>query len=312
MKILFIGTASFGLPALKALLNSAHEILGIVTQPDRPQGRGRKIIPAPIKSLALTHRIPLFQPENIRAPSFLSLIKSLSPEIIVVIAYGQILSKEILALPPRGCINVHASLLPRYRGAAPIPWAIWRGEKRTGVTTMYMDEGMDTGPILLTAETEIGWEETAGELHDRLAQMGADLLMKTLEGLEERLIVPQPQDNSQATYAPKISKEMARIDWQKSARELFNQLRAFDPWPGAYTYFDGRLLKMFRPRYTEREEIVQEAPGTIANLTAEEIIVATGNGYLKVREVQLESRPRMKVADFLRGHCLPTGLRLES
>lgn len=311
MKIIFWGTASFGLPALKSLFKSAHEILAVVTQPDRPQGRGKKIIPSPIKSLAGQKKIPVYQPERSRDHSFVNLLKSLAPEIMIIIAYGQILSFDILSIPPQGCINVHASILPKYRGAAPIPRAILQGETRTGVTTMFMDEGLDTGPILLTAETEIALEESAGELHDRLAKMGADLLLKTLAGLEEGRLKPQPQDHAQATYAPKITKEMARINWQLPARQLFNHLRAFDPWPGAFTYLNHSLFKIFRPRFFPGlEEINEEPPGTVVAATPEEITIATGRGYLKIREVQLANRPRMRVAEFLSGHQLIPGMCL--
>jgi methionyl-tRNA formyltransferase len=311
LRIIFWGTASFGLPALESLWQSGHEILAVVTQPDRPQGRGKKIIPSPVKSWAIPKKIPVYQPEKIQDHAFVNFLKSLAPEIMVVIAYGQILSLDILAIPPRGCLNVHASILPKYRGAAPIPWAILQGETRTGVTTMFMDEGMDTGPILLIGETDIALEENAGELHDRLAKMGADLLLQTLAGLEAGWLKPQPQDHAQATYAPKITKEMARINWQMSARQLFNHLRAFDPWPGAFTNLNRRLLKMFRPRFfSGMEEINAEPPGTIVQATNEEITIATGRGYLKVREVQLENRPRMKVAEFLHGHQLVPGMRL--
>lgn len=311
MKIIFWGTASFGLPALESLLKSGHEILAVVTQPDRPQGRGKKIAPSPIKSWAEQKKIPVYQPERSRDHTFVNLLKSIAPEIMIVIAYGQILSLDILSIPPRGCINVHASILPKYRGAAPIPWAILQGETRTGVTTMFMDEGMDTGPILLIGETDIALEESAGELHDRLAKMGADLLLQTLAGLEEGRLKPQPQDHAQATYAPKITKEMARINWQRPARYLFNHLRAFDPWPGAFTYLNHQLLKIFRPRFFEgMDEINEEPPGTIVEVNNKELTIATGRGYLKVREVQMENRPRMKVAEFLHGHKLIPGMRL--
>lgn len=311
MKIIFWGTASFGLPALESLLKSGHEILAIVTQPDRPQGRGKKIIPSPIKSLAEQKKIPVYQPERSRDHSLVNLLKSLAPEIMIVIAYGQILSLDILSIPPRGCLNVHASILPKYRGAAPIPWAILQGEKRTGVTTMFMDEGLDTGPILLIRETDISMEESAGELHDRLAKIGADLLLETLAGLAEGNIKPQPQDHAQATYAPKITKEMARINWQLPASQLFNHLRAFDPWPGAYTYLNHQLFKIFRPRFFQgMDELNEEPPGTIVEANNEEITIATGRGYLKVREVQLANRPRMKVSEFLHGHKLVSGMRL--
>ncbi len=311
MKIIFLGTASFALPTLRALIESAHEILAVVTQPDRPQGRGKKIIPSPIKCLAEQEKIPVYQPEKVRDPSFADFLKSLAPEVMVVVAYGQILSTNILSIPPRGCINVHASILPKYRGAAPIVWAILQGETHTGVTTMFMDEGLDTGPILLTAQTEIGLEESAGELHDRLAEMGADLLLQTLKDLAQGVLHPQPQDHARASYAPKITKEMARLNWQLPARQLFYQLRAFDPWPGAFTYLHQNVFKLFRPRFfAGLDEINEEPPGTIVQADAEEITIATGRGYLKVREVQLANRPRMKVAEFLRGHHLFPGMRL--
>lgn len=311
MKIIFWGTASFGLPALESLLTSGHEILAVITQPDRPQGRGKKIVPSPIKSFAGQKKIPIYQPERSGDHSFVNLLKSFAPEIMIVIAYGQILSLDILSIPPGGCINVHASILPKYRGAAPIPWAILQGETRTGVTTMFMDEGLDTGPILLIGETDIALEETAGELHDRLAKMGADLLLQTLTGLEKGRLKPQPQDHAQASYAPKITKELARINWQMPARQLFNHLRAFDPWPGAFTYLDHHLLKIFRPRFFPgMDEVNEEPPGTIVEAAGEEITIATGRGYLKVREVQLANRPRMRVPEFLHGHRLVPGTRL--
>ncbi len=285
--------------------------MAVVTQPDRPQGRGKKIIPSPIKSLAEQQKIPVYQPEKIYDSSFVNFLKSLAPEVMVVVAYGQILSANILSIPPRGCINVHASILPKYRGAAPIVGAILQGETYTGVTTMFMDEGLDTGPILLTAQTAIGLEESAGELHDRLAKMGADLLLQTLKDLAKGLLNPQPQDHARASYAPKITKEMARLNWQLPAHQLFCQLRAFDPWPGAFTYLHQNIFKLFRPRFfAGLDEINEEPPGTIVQTNPEEITIATGRGYLKVREVQLANRPRMKVAEFLRGHHLIPGMRL--
>jgi methionyl-tRNA formyltransferase len=238
-------------------------------------------------------------------------MQSFHPEVIVVVAYGQILSPSILTIPQRGCVNVHASLLPKYRGAAPIPWALLNGETRTGVTTMLMDAGMDTGPILLSAATPIHEEDTAGTLHDRLSRMGADLLLPTLTGLENGEITPRPQDPSQATYAPKIVKEAARIRWDQAAIVLFNLLRAFDPWPGAFTFWQGRMLKLFRPRFLEGTEgALPEAPGTITQVGSAELHIATKRGLLVVRELQLINRPRMSVAEFLRGHPLRAGVRL--
>lgn len=308
MKVLFLGTAEFACPTLEALLASPHEVIGVVTQPDRPKGRGQKTIATPVKSLARKAGLPVHQPEKIRDPAFLKTLESIKPEIMVVVAYGQILSAPVLAVPARGCVNVHGSLLPKYRGAAPIVRAILGGETRTGITTMFMDPGMDTGPILLTEETEIGEEDTAGTLHDRLARIGARLLLRTLEGLETNTIIPKPQDPTLATLAPKIEKEEARIRWGAPARQTFNQIRAFDPWPGAFTLLAGRILKLFRPRLIEGG--AQEPPGTIVRASDEGLRVAASQGYLLVREAQVESRPRMKVSDFLRGNPLAAGAQL--
>ncbi len=308
MRILFVGTAEFACPSLEALLSSPHRVAGVITQPDRPRGRGQKLTPSPMKSLALKAGLPIYQPEKIRDSAFLEILKSLRPDLMAVAAYGQILSAAVLSIPPKGCVNVHGSLLPNYRGAAPIGRAILNGETRTGVTTMFMDPGMDTGPILLTAETEISPEDTAGTLHDRLSRMGADLLLRTLEGLEQKTLFPRPQDHSRATLAPKIEKEEARIDWNSSARQLFNLLRAFDPWPGAYTFWSGRKVKLFRPYLTEDSS--REAAGTVIEASSDRLRVATAQGDLMVREIQAESRPRMAMADFLKGYPLRPGVRL--
>ncbi len=308
MRILFLGTAEFACPSLEALLSSPHELLGVITQPDRPKGRGQKLFPSAVKSLALKAHLSVYQPEKIREPSFLKLLEPLRPDLMVVVAYGQILSASVLSIPRRGCVNVHASLLPKYRGAAPIVRAILAGETRTGVTTMLLDPGMDTGPILLTQETEIGEEDTAGTLHQRLSRMGADLLLRTLEALERNAIDPLPQDHSLATLAPKVEKEEARIDWSSPARRIFNLIRAFDPWPGAHTTWGGKILKLFHPH--DVEEDVKEAPGTLAQASAEGLFIATSRGYLLVREVQLQSRPRMDVAEFLKGYPLKAGTQL--
>jgi methionyl-tRNA formyltransferase len=308
LRILFLGTAEFACPTLEALLASRHQVLGVVTQPDRPKGRGQKLIATPVKSIALKAGLPVYQPEKIRDPAFLKILESLRPELMVVAAYGQILSAAVLAVPPRGCVNVHGSVLPKYRGAAPIVRAILAGERRTGITTMFMDPGMDTGPILLTEETEIEEEDTAGSLHDRLARIGARLLLLTLERLEENALVPRPQEHSLATLAPKVEKEEARILWTAPARQIFNRVRAFDPWPGAYTSWLGRTLKLFRPRLIEAQGTPY--PGTVVAASAEGIRIASAEGDLLIREVQAESRPRMKVSDFLRGNPLAAGARL--
>ena len=308
MKVLFLGTSEFSCPSLEALLESAHEVIGVVTQPDRPKGRGQKFAPSPVKSLAGAKNLPVFQPERVRDHSSLEVLKSLHPDLMVVVAYGQILSPAVLAIPPRGCVNVHASLLPKFRGAAPIARAILEGETRTGVTTMLMDPGMDTGPILLTAETSVEESDTQGTLHDRLARMGARLLGQTLEGWEKGTLPPIPQDPSLATYAPKIQKEEGRINWQTPARRLFNLVRAFDPWPGAFTVWAGRILKLFQPRLLEEE--AKEPPGTVTQTSATGLRIATSDGYLLIRELQLANRPRMGVSEFLRGYPLKPGMQL--
>ena len=308
MKVIFLGTADFARPSLEALLASPHKTIGVVTQPDRPKGRGQKLFSSPIKTLALRENLSLFQPEKVRDSDFLRVLESLRPDLLVVVAYGQILPPSVLSIPVRGCVNVHGSLLPQYRGAAPIARAILGGEDRTGVTTMLLDEGMDTGPILLTEETDIEQDDTSRTLHDRLSRMGASLLLRTLEGLERNTLTPRPQDHSQATYAPKIEKEEARIDWNTPARHLFNLLRAFDPWPGAFTSWKGRILKLFRPRFSE--ENTGEAPGTLVQASPEGLRISASQGCLLVREVQPESRPRMGVADFLKGYSLRSGVQL--
>jgi len=308
LRILFLGTAEFACPSLEALLASPHELLGVITQPDRPRGRGQKLVPSPVKSLALKTNLPIYQPEKLRDPSFLKVLEPLRPDLMVVVAYGQILSAAVLSIPPKGCVNVHGSLLPKYRGAAPIVRAILGGESWTGVATMFMDPGMDTGPILLTEETEIGEEDTAGTLHDRLSQIGARLLLRTLENLERGTLTPRPQDHSQATYAPKIEKEEARINWNAPARQIFNLIRGFDPWPGASTSWAGRVLKLFRPRFEENES--RESPGTIVQASKDGLGIATSHGCLLIREVQMENRPRMRVAEFLKGYPLQIGVRL--
>jgi methionyl-tRNA formyltransferase len=310
VRVLFFGTSEFACSSLEMLLKSPHEVIGVVTQPDRPKGRGKKIASSPIKLIAQKNNLPIFQPEKVRDPSAVDTIKSLAPEIIVVVAFGQILTPAVLSIPPRGCINVHGSLLPKYRGAAPIARAILAGEKQTGVTTMFMDAGMDTGPILLTEETDIDVEDTAKTLHDLLAHIGAHLLRKTLEGLEKGTIAPQPQDSAQATLAPKIEREEARIHWEKPAAHLFNLLRAFDPWPGAFTSWQGKILKMFRPQIREGRPVMPH--GSVVQVSPEGITVATKQGFLVIREIQMENRPRMKVAEFLRGNPLEAGERLGS
>ncbi len=308
MKILFLGTSEFACPCLEALFSSPYTVAEVVTQPDRPKGRGRKLTPPPIKTLATAYQIPLFQPEKLRDPSAIEHVQALSPDLIVVVAYGQILPQAVLSIPSLGCVNVHASLLPKYRGASPIARAILMGEKKTGVTTMLLDAGMDTGPVLLKEETEISAEDNLGNLQRRLAQMGAPLLLKTIAGLATGNLIAQPQDPAQASYAPKISREEGQIDWRHPARVLGNLLRALDPWPGAYSTWNGRTIKLFRPSVLEDQAM--EPPGTLAEVTSRGLKVATTDGYLLIREVQMENRSRMSVDQFLRGNPIKSGQRL--
>ncbi len=243
--IVFMGTPDFACPTLQTLIDRGERLLAVVTQPDRPKGRGHKLMPPPVKELALAHDIPVLQPHRVRASAFVDSIRQLAPELIVVVAFGQILPKALLDIPPRGCVNVHASLLPRYRGAAPLNWCIINGETETGVTTMLMDTGLDTGPMLLKRATPIDENEDIVSLHDRMASLGAELLAETLDGLREGRIEPQAQDDSLSCYAPLLKKEHGLIDWQRPARQIHNQVRGLAAWPGAQTLLNGQALKLF-------------------------------------------------------------------
>jgi methionyl-tRNA formyltransferase len=306
-QILFMGTSPFACPSLEKLLEKG-EVVGVFTQPDRPQGRGLKVRVSPIKALALKNNLPIYQPESINQEEYFELIKKIAPDLIVVVAFGQILSPRILGLPKWGCINLHASLLPKYRGAAPINWAIIRGEKVTGVTTMLMDQGLDTGDILMQRKLDILPEENAGGLHDRLAQLGAETLIETIEKWKKGEIVPQKQEGSEATYAPPLKKEDGLIDWGKPAEMIYNQIRGMNPWPGAYTYLAGKRLKIFRTKLIKK--VSRKKPGTVLDITDEGIVVGTGEGRLLLTEIQLESRKRISADKFLRGYPLPAGTQL--
>lgn len=299
-----MGTPEFAVPALKALLGS-EEVVGVVTQPDRPRGRGRKLRPSPVKEVALEADLRVFEPERIKDSAFLADLAKLAPDLIVVAAYGKILPKEILDLPRYGCWNIHASLLPKYRGAAPIQWALINGERETGITIMQMDEGLDTGPILLQKSLTIGEDETFGELYQRLAQLGAKALMEALELLKVGQLSPRPQPEDGVSYAPPIEKGMGRLDFSRPASELACLIRAFDPRPGAYTHWDGKLLKVFSPSIIPED--VSEAPGTILGLTEGGLGVATGKGILVLGELQLEGKKRLPAKEFLRGYSLKPG-----
>jgi len=299
MRLVFFGTPEFALPSLQALVRAGHRIAAVITQPDRPAGRGGRLLPPPVKRFAESLGLVVRQPERIREAEFIAWLRSLEPEAGVLVGYGQIIPQTIIDIPPLGIINLHASLLPKYRGAAPIEWAIARGETRTGVTTIRIDAGLDTGDILLQRETEIGPEETAIELRERLAAMGAQLLVETLEGLLAGTVVPRPQDHAQATLAPRLRKEDGRIDWNWTAREIANRVRAFQPWPGAYTWLRGKLLHIWRARAQDASG--SGPPGSL-HAQADRLWVSCGSGSaLEILELQLEGRKRMPATDFLRG-----------
>jgi len=290
---------------MKNLLQGSDKVVAVVTQPDREKGRGRKVIPSPVKELALQRGLPLLQPEKVREDAFQEKIKSLQPELFVVVAYGQILPKSLLKIPKHGAVNVHASLLPKYRGAAPIPWAILKGERVTGVTTMMMDEGMDTGDILLQTEIPIGEEETSETLHDRLALLGAQLLLETVRGMKVGNIHPISQDHSKATYAPPLKKGDGQIDWNKEAEEIHRQVRALNPWPGAFTEWNGQFLKIYKGEV--REETSKRKAGIVSWVGSDFIEVGTGKDSFLIKEVQLEGKRRMAVREFLSGHVITVG-----
>ena len=305
MRIVFMGTPDFAVPSLQALIDAGHDVCAVYTQPDKPQGRKQILTAPPVKTLALEHDIPVFQPNTLKNEDEQARLRELAPEVIIVVAYGKLLPKAVLDIPPHGCINVHGSLLPRWRGAAPIQWAVIAGDEMAGVTTMQMAEGLDTGDMLLTYETKIGEKETAGELFDRLAQSGAELLTQTLVKLDE--ITPRPQDDAQSCYAHMLDKQMAVIDWSKSAHEIDCLIRGLNPWPIALTTLSGERLKVF----AAEKAAGNGEPGTVLEADPKKgLTVACGEGALKLIEIQLVGGKRMKATDFLRGHSLEVGVKL--
>jgi methionyl-tRNA formyltransferase len=305
MRVIFMGTPDFAVPALRALAEADYDLVAVVTQPDRPKGRGKKNTSPPVKEAAVSLKIPIFQPAKIKDPDFISALRDLSPDIIVVVAYGRILPKDILTLPGYGCINVHASLLPKYRGAAPIHWAVINGEKLTGITTMFMDEGLDTGDMILRETVPIHDDDNVGALHDRLAVLGADLLIKTLSLLKCGRAVRQPQAG-ESSYAPMLKAEDELILWDKPAGYIYNQIRGMDPWPGARTTMHGKVLKIWRAELLAGNGSAF-IPGQIISAGSDGIIVQAGKGRLKISELQLQGAKRLCSADFLRGTPLIVG-----
>ena len=310
LRIVFMGTPEFAVPSLAALHRSRHEVKLVVTQPDRPSGRGRQLKAPPVKQAAQRLGYEIIQPEKVRTDAFVETVSGYRPDFQVVVAYGHILTRRILDIPERGSINVHASLLPKYRGAAPIHWAVINGESETGITTMFMDEGMDTGDILLSAREPIRSEDDTGSLHDRLAELGAGLLIETLEGLADGTVRPAPQDHAKATYAPMFKKDAGIIPWEKTAGQVVDWIRGMTPWPGAVTYLDDQRLKIFKA--TTAAAPTTAPPGTVVEGFSEELRVATGSGAILIEEIQGASGKRMHIKDFLRGHPVPPGSRFQS
>ena len=307
MRIVFMGTPDFAVPSLEKLAETGHEIVGVFTQPDRPKGRGNKLTPSPVKIRAMEYGIPVFQPERIRRDGVEDL-KKLKPELCVTAAFGQILSQEILDIPPMGNINVHASLLPRHRGSAPIAWAILQGDSTAGVTTMMMDRGIDTGDMLLRAETEIGETETCGELTERLSRIGAELLAETLSSLEAGTLRRIPQDESTMTYDPMLNREMGEVDFRRPAALVRGQINGLNPWPCAGVNWQGERLKLLRAAVAETEAPAGSRPGEVLVSSPKEgLILACGDGAVRVLELQAPGGKKMRAEDFLRGHGIPVG-----
>ena len=309
MKIIFMGTPDFSVGTLEALVEAGHEVVLAVTQPDKPKGRGKEMQFTPVKECALAHNIPVYQPKKIREPECIEELKKYQADVCVVVAFGQILPKEILEMTLYGCINVHASLLPKYRGAAPIQWAVINGEKVSGVTTMQMDEGLDTGDMLLKAETEIGEYETAEELFDRLAVIGGDLLLKTIDGLEKGSITPTPQNDKEHTYAPMISRETGVIDWSKSAREISKLICGMNSWPLACTKYKDGILKIVSARVCD-ENSDKEAGEILALEKGKGLKISCGEGTLYIVTAQFPNSKKMNVEDYARGHEIELGVVL--
>ena len=309
MRIIFMGTPDFSVGTLEALVEAGHEVVLAVTQPDKPKGRGKEMQFTPVKECALRHGIPVFQPKKVRDPECVEELKKYQADVCVVIAFGQILPKEILEMTPYGCINVHASLLPSYRGAAPIQWAVIRGEKISGVTTMQMDEGLDTGDMLEKTEIILDEKETGGSLHDKLAEAGAKLCVHTLDKLVQGDLTPQKQGESPTEYARMLDKKLGDINWEQSAVEIERLIRGLNPWPSAYTDWNGKTMKIWEADAVPGEN-TEKAPGTSTDVTKDDFAVQTGDGQLRVRALQIPGKKRMEADAFLRGYQVKVGEHL--
>lgn len=313
MRIIFMGTPDFSVPTLERLIASRHEVIAVVTQPDKPKGRGKEVQMPPVKETALQHGIPVYQPVRARETSFVEEIRSLAPDVMVVIAFGQILSRKLLDVPKLGCVNIHASLLPKYRGAAPIQWAVINGDRETGITTMMMDVGMDTGDMLEKLVVPLGEKETGGSLFDRLSLLGGDLILSTLDKLEDGTLVRTPQDHDEATHVKKIEKSMGDIDWTMDAAAIERLIRGLNPWPSAYTHWNGKILKIWEADVASGDgsQGSRASAGEVLEAAGDSLKVQTGNGVLDIRSLQLEGKKRLDTGAFLRGYQVETGYRFE-
>ncbi len=310
MRIIFMGTPEFAVQVLDVIIKEGHEVVGVYTQPDKPKGRGKSMQFTPVKEKAVEYDIPVYQPLKVREPEVVEEMKQLKPDVIVVVAFGQILPETILNLPPLGCINVHASLLPKYRGAAPIQRVIIDGEKESGVTTMYMAKGLDTGDMIEKTVVPIDAKETGGSYHDKLAVAGAELCLSTLKKLEDGTAQRTPQDDSQSCYAHMLNKGMGALDFQKSAVELERLIRGLNPWPSAYTQLQGKTLKVFQADVMDEDVAATAAPGTVVAVDKKSFTVQCGTGALKILSLQLEGKKRMETAAFLLGYTITPGMVL--
>ena len=306
MRVIFMGTPDFSVGTLEALIAAGHEVCLAVTQPDKPKGRGGKMQYTPVKEKALFYNIPVYQPKKVRDPECVEELRKYNADVMVVVAFGQILPKEILEMTPYGCINVHASLLPKYRGAAPIQWAIIEGEEVTGVTTMQMDEGLDTGDMILKTEVPVAADETGESLHDKLAAAGAALCVETLKALEDGTAVREKQGESPTAYAKMLTKELGDIDWAEPAVKIERIVRGLNSWPSAYTHWNGKVMKIWRAA-AEAAEAADAQPGTVVSVEKESFAVQTGDGILRVLEVQMPGKKRMDAGAFLRGNTMEPG-----
>lgn len=306
MKIVFMGTPEFAIPSLDMLVREGYNVAAVVTQPDKPKGRGNKLSPPPVKIYAMEKNIPVLQPEKVRTGEFAERLRELAPDLFITAAYGRILPADVLSIPPLGCINVHGSLLPKYRGAAPIQWAVINGESKTGITTMYTDVGMDTGDMLLKGEIDISQDMTTGDLHDKLSDLGAEVLKETLKILKEGTLKREKQCEAEATYAPIIKKETGQIDWSKNSKDIHNLVRGTNPWPGAFTEYKGEKMKVWKTEMVKKDKSGLK-PGTICGVGKDGIIVAAGDGLVRILEVQFESCRKMCVEDYLCGHEINEG-----